>query len=71
METIFVKQKDKQKWYIIEGIEKPGQVLSVKRFICEITPQETEKETEQLADFVLKAVKAYGALTDYNLDNDE
>ncbi len=43
---------------IIEGTVKPGNVFSVKRFICDVCPQQTEKETEAIADLLLKKLNA-------------
>lgn len=54
--TSFIKEgPDKRgRTYIIEGEEKAGQVCSIKRFICEIVLQETEKETQEVADMILE-----------------
>jgi len=51
----FVKEgpDKKGKTYIIEGEEKTPGVFSVKRFICEVQKQETEKETAEVADLLL------------------
>lgn len=54
--TKFIKQSDKRRTYIVEGEEKPNQVFSITRFICEIQKQETEKETQQVANLVLAAL---------------
>lgn len=52
--TQFIKETDnKGKTYIIEGIKKEDNVFSIKRFICEVQKQETEKETQDVADFLL------------------
>lgn len=43
MKTNFVKETDPSgKTYIIEGTIEPGNVFSIKRFICEVQEQETE-----------------------------
>lgn len=54
--TIFIKEgPDKRgRTHIIEGEPKPGNVFSVKRFICEVQQQETEEETQQVADMLLE-----------------
>jgi len=44
---------------IIEGEKKPNRVFSVKRFICDVIPQQTPEETEEVADLVLAALKAH------------
>lgn len=55
MTTIFVKERNKRGGFeIFEGEPRPKNVLNITRFICTIGQQETEKETEKLADFVLK-----------------
>lgn len=52
--TNFIKETDnKGKTYIIGGEKKQDNVFSVNRFICEIQKQETEEETQQVADLVL------------------
>lgn len=53
--TKFVKEgpDKKGKTYIIEGEEKGGHVFSIKRFICEVQKQETEKETQEVADLLI------------------
>lgn len=54
MEIMFVKETDPSgKTYIIEGTIEPGNVFSIKRFICEVQEQETEQETQELADMLL------------------
>lgn len=56
--TDFIKDTDnKGRTYIIEGEKQPKQVFSIKRFICEINKQETEEETQEVADMVLKALE--------------
>lgn len=51
----YVKETDnKGRTYIIEGEEKPGKVFSISRFICEVQKQETDKETQEVADLLLK-----------------
>ena len=53
----FIKEIDnKGKTYIIQGAFKPGKIFSVTRFICEIQKQETEEETQEVADLVLVAL---------------
>lgn len=55
--TKFVKETDDRKrTYIIEGEEKKGNVFSIKRFICQIQNQETDEETQQVADMLLKSL---------------
>lgn len=54
MKTKFVKETDPSgKTYIIEGTILPGIVFSIKRFICEVQEQETEQETQEVADMLL------------------
>lgn len=54
MKTKFVKETDSSgKTYIIEGTILPGNVFSIKRFICEVQEQETEQETQEVADMLL------------------
>lgn len=54
MKTQFVKEIDPSgKTYIIEGTILPGNVFSIKRFICEVQEQETDQETQELADMLL------------------
>lgn len=57
--TKFIKETDnKGKTYIIEGEEKEnGKVFSIKRFICEVQKQETEKETQEVADLLLTKLR--------------
>ena len=54
MKTIFIKETDKKGTSIIEGEERENNVFAVKRFICDVQRQETEKETQEVADFLLK-----------------
>lgn len=56
MTTKFIKDgpDKKGRTHIIEGEEKPGKVFSIKRFICEVQQQETEKETQEVADMLLE-----------------
>ncbi len=55
MKTKFVKETDPSgKTYIIEGTLLPGNEFSIKRFICEVHEQETDQETQELADMLLK-----------------
>lgn len=59
MKTKFVKETDKRgRTFIIEGNVKPGNVFSVKRFICEVQTQETDKDTQEVADLLIKALNA-------------
>ena len=51
--TKFVKETDKRGTYIIEGEETAKGVFSIKRFICEVQEQETERETQEVADMLL------------------
>lgn len=54
MKTKFVKETDPSgKTYIIEGTIQPGNVFSIKIFICEVQEQETDQETQELADMLL------------------
>lgn len=54
MKTKFVKETDPSgKTYIIEGTILPDNVFSIKRFICEVQEQETEQETQEVADMLL------------------
>ena len=54
MKTKFVKETDPSgKTYIIEGTILPGNVFSIKRFICEVQEQETEQKTQELAAMLL------------------
>ena len=54
MKTKFVKETAPSgKTYIIEGTILPGNVFSIKRFICEVQEQETEQKTQELADMLL------------------
>ncbi|MEE6129132.1 hypothetical protein V2E39_17155 [Chryseobacterium arthrosphaerae] len=55
--TKFIKEQDRKGTDIIEGWVKPGNVFSIKRFICQVAPQETEKETQELADYILKSLE--------------
>lgn len=59
MATKFIKDKDRKGICIIEGEVKPGFVFSIKRFICNVQEQETEKETEELADMIVDALNKY------------
>jgi hypothetical protein len=62
---IYTKETDKRgKVCIIEGIDKGNQVLSVTRFICDVQTQGTEKETQELADLIIKALKSHESLVD-------
>ncbi|MCT3671970.1 hypothetical protein HZP71_02360 [Elizabethkingia anophelis] len=56
--TTFVKETDnKGRTYIIEGWIKPGNIFSIKCFVCQVQERETEKETEDLADFIIESLK--------------
>jgi len=57
--TVFQKVSDKKGTYIIEGIIQPGKVFSIKRFICDVQPQETAEETDIVADLLVNALNAY------------
>ncbi len=54
----FIKEgPDKRgRTHIIEGEVKPGNVFSINRFICEVQNQQTEKETQQVADMIVNAL---------------
>ena len=60
METSFIKEgpDNKGRTYIIEGEKKPGKVFSVHRFICEVQRQETDEETQEVADLLVKKLNA-------------
>jgi len=58
MKSDFVKQTDRKGTYIIEGEKKPKMVFSVKRFICLVQLQETEEETQKLADWIIKKLSS-------------
>lgn len=54
MKTKFIKETDKKnRTYIIEGEVQPKNVFSIKRFICEVQQQETDSETQEVADLLL------------------
>ena len=57
MKTKFVKTTDRKGTYIIEG-SSDGQFFNIKRFICQVHEQETEKETQELADFILSKLNS-------------
>lgn len=62
MATFIKEGPDKRgRTYIIEGEDKGNNIFSVKRFICEIQKQETEEETQAVADMVLLALKNLAA----------
>ena len=46
MKTKFVKETDRKGTYIIEG-SFDGTFFNIKRFICQVQEQETEKEMEE------------------------
>ncbi|MGC1471513.1 MAG: hypothetical protein WA775_02880 [Psychroserpens sp.] len=54
--TLFIKEgPDKRgKYDIIEGHDRGNNLFSIKRFICQITPQQTEKETVAIADMLVQ-----------------
>ncbi len=56
MKTKFIKHTDRKGTDIIEGEVQPGNVFSIKRFICKVQEQETEKETQEVADLLLEAL---------------
>ena len=56
MKTKFIKETDRKGTYIIEGEVKPQNVFSINRFICQVQEQETEKETQEVADMLIKAL---------------
>ena len=57
MKTKFVKETDRKGTYIIVG-SSDGRVFNTKRFICQVQKQETEKETQELADFILSKLNS-------------
>ena len=57
MKTKFVKTTDRKGTYIIEG-SSDGRFFNIKRFICQVQEQETEKETQELADFILSKLNS-------------
>lgn len=52
MKTKFVKETDRKGTYIIEG-SFDGAFFNIKRFICKVQEQETEQETQEIADMLL------------------
>jgi len=56
MNLTFIKEgpDEKGRTYIIEGEKQPKQVFSINRFICEVQRQETEEETQAVADLLLE-----------------
>lgn len=58
MKTKFIKEgpDDRGKTYIIEGEPQPKDVFNIKRFICEVQKQETEAETQEVADLLVEAL---------------
>ena len=54
--TKFIKEgpDKKGRTHIIEGEVQGKNVFSIKRFICEVQQQETEAETQEVADLLLK-----------------
>ena len=57
MKTKFVKETDRKGTYIIEG-SSDGWFFNIKRFIRQVQKQETEKETQELADFILSKLNS-------------
>lgn len=57
MKTKFVKETDRKGTYTIEG-SSDGRFFNIKRFICQVQKQETEKETQELADFILSKLNS-------------
>lgn len=58
--TKFVKEgpDDRGRIYIIEGTLKPGNTIAIKRFICQVEPQETQAETEEIVNLLLTKLNA-------------
>lgn len=56
----YIKHTDKKGTDIIEGEKKSNNEFSISKFICKVQEQETKKETQEVADMLVKA------LTDYN-----
>jgi hypothetical protein len=56
MKTKFIKEKDRKNTFsIFEVIEnKETMTRSIVRFICDVGKQQTQEQTEQLADFILE-----------------
>lgn len=48
MKTKFVKETDRKGTYIIEG-SFDGTFFNIKRFICQVQKQETEKKTARIS----------------------
>ena len=55
--TKFIKETDRKGTYIVEGWVKPKNVFSIKQFVCLVQEQETEKETQALADHLIKQLE--------------
>lgn len=54
----FIKETDNRgRTYIVEGTKCPKKVFKVNRFICQVQDQETEKETQELADLIIHALE--------------
>lgn len=57
MRANFVKETDNRgRTFIIEGEKKAKGTFSITRFICQVQEQETEQETQQVADLILNAL---------------
>ncbi len=58
--TIFIKEgpDKKGKTHIIEGEDKGNNVFSIKRFICEVQNQQTEEQTQEVADLLVKKLNS-------------
>lgn len=58
--TEFIKEgpDNKGRTYIIEGEKQPKKAFSIKRFICEVQRQETEEETQEVADLLVAKLNA-------------
>jgi hypothetical protein len=65
MNTIFIKETDKKGTSIIEGEAREKNVFAVKRFICDVQKQETEKETQEVADMLLKSLNKKKKVNDF------
>lgn len=53
----FVKETDnKGRTFIIQGEVKSKNTFAITRFICQVQEQETEDETQKVADLILNAL---------------